>query len=455
MATLTINNGKIEAGKETISKSDHWLDPLIKLSILLISVGFIFVAWKNNLLFSRNPLRFTGIEAAVFRYLFIVSAATFISAIVFRTILWFRYSHEPSAKVTDWPELTVVIPAYNEGKVIFDTIVSVFDCAYPAEKLKVIAVNDGSTDTTGFYLDMAKQRFDDRLDIIYFPSNRGKRMAIFEAFKRIRSPFMVTVDSDTCLESLALQEILTPLILDPEVGAVTGRIKVWNKGVNILTRMLHAHFAMAFDFTRAVQSTFSFVFCLAGAFSAYRMTTIRPIIEPWLHQQFLRKSCTFGEDRSLTNFVLMKGFKTKYQRTAIVHTLVPEKLKMVLKMLTRWARSNIRETIILARNLIHYRGNVKRRYPVFELISTVLPVFLHFVWFYYFLFSGHITGNFFIRIFAYSLLFGFFYSLYFIRIDGVRDVPYILFFSAFNCLFMMGIFTVAGATVTKTKWSTR
>jgi hyaluronan synthase len=219
--------------------------------------------------------------------------------------------------------------------------------------------------------------------------------------------------------------------------------------------MLNAHFAMAFDFTRAIQSTFNCVFCLSGAFSAYRVSVLDKFVDRWLNQRFMNVNCTYGEDRSLTNYVLREGHHSFFQRSAISFTIVPEQILKILKMFTRWARSNIRESIVFSGFVFspNRRGNIIL--PFIDFFFTISLIMLHFMWFYYFLFSGLIDATFLFRILSYSVFFGFFYALYFLRIEGKKDSPYIIFFSVFSSFFVIWIFTIAGFTLTKKGWSTR
>lgn len=434
------------------------LEPVVKIVILLASIIVIIFAFQQNVLFTKSNLELGHLENIVFSSLFLISMLIFISSLIFRTLLWFRYRPFDSGQVVTWPEVTVVVPAYNEGEAVFQTIRSIARSDYPPEKLKIITVDDGSRDDTYSHMVAAQKRYPHMVEIINFPANRGKRQAIYEAYRRATaaaSPYLVTIDSDTILESSALKEILTPLILNQKIAAVTGRIKVWNKEANMLTRMLNAHFAMAFDFTRAIQSTFRCVFCLAGAFSAYRVNVLHQVMDAWLRQRFLKIPCTYGEDRSLTNHILREGHGSFFQRTAVSFTIVPEGLTRILKMLTRWARSNIRESIIFSRLVFNSKRKGNILLPFIDFFMTISLMILHFMWFYYFLFSNLITANFFLRIISYSILFGFLYALYYIRIEGKKDSPYILIFSIFSSIFMIWIFTAAGLTLTKKSWSTR
>ncbi len=432
-----------------------FLEPAIKLSILISGIFVIVLSIKYKIIFHSRFNELYNINNFFIKCLFFFSLVIFLSSLIFRTFLWFKYRAYDSKKVKSWPEVTVIVPAYNEGETVYRTIHSIARSDYPQGKLHIITVNDGSVDDTHTHMELARQQFPHLVEIINQPKNKGKRQGIYDAYKKSTTPFIITIDSDTKLETNSLKEILTPMILNERIGAVTGRIKVWNKNTNILTRMLHAHFAMAFDFTRAIQSTFSCVFCLAGAFSAYRVSVIKQVIDQWLVQKFLNTPCTYGEDRSLTNHILRQGYGSYFQRTAISHTIVPEKLIKILKMLTRWARSNIRETIIFSRLMFNSKRKGNMVLPFIEFFSTVSLLLLHFIWFYYFLFSGAVDVNFMFRILSYSIFFGFLYMIYYIRIDGKKDSPYIIFFSIFSSIFMIWIFTVAGLTLTRKSWSTR
>jgi hyaluronan synthase len=432
-----------------------FLEPMFKIAIVVIGILITVFAIQNNLIFQSTISQKSGFERIFLKGMFITSMFIFLSSLIFRTILWFRYRAFQSKQIKHWPKVTIAVPVFNEGAAVYNTIQSIVSCDYPHNKMEILAINDGSTDDSLKYLKMAAEEYPQLVKIINFKKNRGKRDGIYEAYKKSTSPYLMTIDSDTVLNKDAIKEILAPMILDKKIAAVTGRIKVLNKEKNVLTRMLSAHFAMAFDFTRAIQSTFSTVFCLAGAFSAYRKSVLDKVIDPWLGQKFLNIKCTYGEDRSLTNHILREGYGSFFQRSAICQTIVPEGLFKTLKMFTRWARSNIRESIIFSKIVLSPKRKGNHLLPFFEFYSTVSLVLIHFIWFYYFIFSGVMTTNFIARALSYSIIFGFFYALYYIRIEGTKDSPYIILFSLFSSVFMIWVFTIAGFTLTKSSWSTR
>ena len=109
--------------------------------------------------------------------------------------------------------------------------------------------------------------------------------------------------------------------------------------------MLQVRYTLAFDFLRAVQSTYRTVYCCPGALAAYRVSVVRKVLERWMAQTFMGVACTYGEDRSMTNFILAEGYDTVYQRSGVVHTIVPLTYKRLVKMYLRWDRSYVREEI--------------------------------------------------------------------------------------------------------------
>jgi hyaluronan synthase len=268
--------------------------------------------------------------------------------IVFRTVQWFRYRPAAPAEPATAPLLTVIIPAYNEGAMVEKTVESVATALYPHERLEIIVVDDGSTDDTWRYIERACRRFPELVTSVKFAMNQGKRAALAEGFRRGRGEVFVTIDSDSVIEPSTLLALAGPFV-NPRVGAVAGKVSVYNRGKGLIPKMLHVRYVLSFDFLRAVQSTYGTVYCCPGALAGYRASVVRDVFDAWMGQTFLGARCTYGEDRSMTNYILARGFDTVYQRSAIVHTIVPKSYGKLCKMFLRWDRSYIREELHFAR----------------------------------------------------------------------------------------------------------
>lgn len=250
----------------------------------------------------------------------------------------------PSAQL---PSLTVVIPAFNEGSQILDTVRSVMASDYPRELLQVICVDDGSKDDTWKWINAAHDEFSGGITIIKQPFNQGKRIALMSGFAKATGEVIITIDSDSEVLPDTLANLVSPFVSDERVGSVAGHVRVLNLKTGMIPKILEVSFTSAFDFIRAGQSVYGGVFCTPGALSAYRTNMLKPLLEDWSEQTFMGKPATIGEDRALTNLILASGHRVVYQRNAVVLTKAPTTYGSLRLMLTRWARSNVRESLVM------------------------------------------------------------------------------------------------------------
>ncbi|MCL5405937.1 MAG: glycosyltransferase [Deltaproteobacteria bacterium] len=263
--------------------------------------------------------------------------------------IWMAWRYRACAPVAeeDLPVVTIVIPAYNEGRQVLPTVRSVMDSNYPPHKMQVICVDDGSVDDTWQWMLEAREEYPDRIQLLRQPVNSGKRQALMSGFSHAVGTVWVTIDSDSEVLPDTLLHLVSPLAADPRVGAVAGNVRVLNRADGAIPKMMEVFFTAGFDFIRAGQSVYGGVFCTPGALSAYRVSVIREQLKGWVKQAFLGTPATIGEDRALTNLVLKSGYRVVYQREAVVLTKIPATFRGLRRMLLRWARSNVRESIVM------------------------------------------------------------------------------------------------------------
>lgn len=263
--------------------------------------------------------------------------------------VWLVSRYRPVDSVSDerLPSLTVIVPAFNEGEQVFRTLKSLVESDYPREKLHVVAVDDGSQDDTWRWIAHARATLGAVITAVRCRQNRGKRHALYEGFERATGEVIVTVDSDSEVLPDTLRLMASPLVEDARVGAVAGNVRVL-RGDGAIARMLDVSFSFAFEFMRASESEVDSVMCCPGALSAYRRDLIEGFKAEWLSQTFLGEPAGIGEDRAMTNLVLKGGHLVKFQSNAIVLTEVPATTRQLSRMFLRWARSNVRESIVLA-----------------------------------------------------------------------------------------------------------
>ena len=181
-----------------------------------------------------------------------------------------RYKAVPSHDDARLPMLTIIVPAYNEGANVRIALESAIASDYPADRLEILAIDDGSTDDTWSHIEAAAAAHPGRITPIRQARNGGKREALRTGFARAEGELIVTVDSDSKIEPTALRAIVAPMIDDESIAAVAGRVLVLNRDDNWLTRILSARFFLTFDLARAAQSRAGAVLCTPGALSAYR-----------------------------------------------------------------------------------------------------------------------------------------------------------------------------------------
>lgn len=122
--------------------------------------------------------------------------------------------------VTDFPEITLVIAAYNEASIIDQKIQNSYLLDYPANKLNILIITDGSSDGT----DVIAGKHE-RVKVLHQPERRGKIDAIHRAMQYISTPVVVFSDANTVLNSSSIKNIARHYA-DPKVGGVAGEKKI-------------------------------------------------------------------------------------------------------------------------------------------------------------------------------------------------------------------------------------
>jgi hyaluronan synthase len=266
------------------------------------------------------------------------------------------------------PRVAIVMPGFNEEAAIGDSLRSLLALDYPAAKLEIVAVNDGSTDGTLAQMRAVEATAGGRVHVIDLGTNQGKRAAMAAGIRATEAEIIAFVDSDSVVEPDALR-ILVQGFANEKVGAICGHADVLNLNETWLTKMQAVRYFVAFKVVKAAESVFNAVTCCSGCFSAYRREAILPHLDWWENQSFLGRPSTFGDDRSLTNCVL-RTWKVRYESRAVSHTLVPATFKQFMTQQLRWKRSWTRESLIVG-------SFIWRKHPIAALsayVGMILPL---------------------------------------------------------------------------------
>lgn len=384
--------------------------------------------------------------------LFVFKAGFFL----FKLFRYFKYKSIASVADAALPKCTVIVPAYNEGKQVFDTLISLADSDYPHNKLQILSIDDGSKDDTWLWMQKAKEKLGDRLDIYQQPINKGKRHALYRGFHLGTGDVYVTVDSDSVVKANTLRNLVSPFVVDENCGAVAGNIRVLNTKRALLPKMLDVSFVLSFEFVRSVESSLNSVLCTPGALAAYRKTAVMACLPEWINQTFMGKPSDIGEDRAMTNMILKQGHKVLFQRNAYAYTNVPESYKGLYKMFIRWGRSNVRENIEMSKYVFtKFRDGAKSGIRLLFISQSLRIVMCYPLLLFMFLFV--VTHP---VLFLTSTLFGIlivssFSMLFYAKRYNVSQSLWVYSYSILYTFALFWITPYAIATASKRGWLTR
>ena len=319
---------------------------LVCVGVLLAFSGLYFIVGETLL-----PMRFASGNGFIFLFLLFGLLLLSINLFYFAWQILLAGQYKPYADPGDdaLPSCAVVVPAFNEGRQVVASLESLLKSDYPAEKLEIIAVNDGSLDDTWHWIKKTADASGGRIRAINLPKNGGKRRALMAGFLTTKAEILVTFDSDSIAVPDTVRAIAAPFAADPTIGATAGNVRVLNREGGMIPKMLDVSFVFGFEFLRSAQSMVRSVLCTPGALSAYRRSAVMPFLNEWVNEKFMGQLSNIGEDRAITNILLREGWGVVFQRDAVVYTEMPVTYGGLCRMLIRWGRSNVRENISMSK----------------------------------------------------------------------------------------------------------
>ena len=219
--------------------------------------------------------------------------------------------------------VSVIIPAYNEAKVIETSVRRVLASEQVA--LEVIVVDDGSTDGTSAIVANAFAG-DDRVRLMTL-ANGGKAAALNRALGLATAPIIIALDADTQFEPLTIAR-LARWFDDASLGAVAGNAMVGNR-INLVTRWQAVEYVTAQNLERRALARFGAITVVPGAVGAWRRAALDAVGGYPVD--------TLAEDQDLTIAVQRAGWRVAYDTEAVAWTEAPESFRALSKQRFRWA----------------------------------------------------------------------------------------------------------------------
>ncbi len=245
-------------------------------------------------------------------------------------MMWFSYlAHieEESVEAPGFtPGVTILVPAYNEGMVIRESIISLLQLDYP--DYEILVIDDGSTDNTFAIASQFEGDYGNAKVRVVTKDNSGKANSLNVGIDLAEHDFVLCMDGDSKLSPDTLRRGIAHF-KDRFVGAVAGNVKVINRD-NLWTRLQALEYIEGLNVVKKAQGYFNIVNIVPGAIGIFRKEALRDVGG--------YDDDTFAEDCDVTLKLVFEGWRVKYEPGAKSYTEAPEKLLDLLKQRYRWTR---------------------------------------------------------------------------------------------------------------------
>lgn len=370
---------------------------------------------------------------------------TFWSTLMFVPLaVYSKLKEDVQPEPATYPTLSILVPAYNEEKVIARTIEGLLDTNYPDKE--IIVIDDGSKDNT---LKIANQ-YKNKVKILH-KENGGKASALNHGMAFAKGEIIAIVDADTIVGRDALKQLVKGFSTNKNVAAVAGNIKVRNRK-NWLTWSQALEYVAGIEIIRRAFDFFGSITIVPGALGAFRKTALEDV--GTYHKD------TLVEDFDATIKVLKSGFVISGSTRSTAYTEAPQSFHDFYKQRKRWYRGNLQVLTRHAETLFNPRYAFLYRiaFP-FMIISMVILPFAGLVVITISIYEI-ITGDaiFVAEMFGLFILLQTLMSSLAVRID--KEDPRLILFSPFLVIGykqMVDIFLILGCFQevfrTKAKWT--
>lgn len=253
------------------------------------------------------------------------------------------YKTDGHIPLKEYPMVTIMVPAHNEGLVIKRTVESLLKFDYPTSKYEIIVINDNSSDNSAELLEQVRRENPGRkLKIINTDAvtgGKGKSNALNIGFEQAEGSVIAIYDADNTPEPQALRILVENLMADDKLGAVIGKFRTRNRNASILTRFVNIE-TLAYQCMNQAGRYFFFKLCTIPGTNFVMRREIIEKIGGW-------DTKALSEDTEISFRIYRMGYYIKMMPLAVTWEQEPHLLKVWFKQRTRWAKGNI---YVLAKN---------------------------------------------------------------------------------------------------------
>ncbi|CAD6879104.1 Biofilm PGA synthesis N-glycosyltransferase PgaC (EC 2.4.-.-) [Methylomonas albis] len=247
-------------------------------------------------------------------------------------------------ELSEYPSVSILIPCYNEGENVRETIEYLLHQQYP--HVEIIAINDGSKDNT---LDILHELADQhpQIRVVNLASNQGKAVGLRTAALLANSEILIGIDGDALLAPNATAWIVRHFLEDPHVGAVTGNPRIRNRST-LLGKIQVGEFSAIVGMIKRAQRSYGHVFTISGVIAGFRKTA--------LHDVGYWSPDMVTEDIDISWKLQLAGWAIRFEPNALCWVLMPETLNGLWKQRSRWAQGGVEVLLRYFRPLFRWRS---------------------------------------------------------------------------------------------------
>ena len=258
--------------------------------------------------------------------------------------------HEPAPQLREYPLVTIVVPCFNEGRDLQETVTWLLACLYP--NFDILLVNDGSTDNTRDIMESLVAQHP-RIRAIHLERNEGKAVALDTAAAMTSAQYLACIDADALLDPYALHWMMAHLLNSPRVGAVTGNPRVRNRST-LLGRLQLGEYSSIVGLIKRAQRTYGRIFTVSGVVTCFRKAALRDV------GYWSREMLT--EDIDISWKMQIRHWDVRFEPKALCWILSPETLAGLWKQRMRWSMGGIQVLMKNWRITGHWKA--RRMWPV-------------------------------------------------------------------------------------------
>jgi cellulose synthase/poly-beta-1,6-N-acetylglucosamine synthase-like glycosyltransferase len=245
-----------------------------------------------------------------------------------------KIKDEEDQEPNDFLSVTIAVPCWNEEKTLGKTIESLLALNYPREKLKIIIVDNNSTDTTKHIAETYQALHQNQVEV-YVETKQGKHNAVNLALEKSTTQLFGCLDADSFVDTRALLIIVAYFNHHPEAMAITPCIHIKNPKT-IIQRMQAVEYLMGV-FLRKAFGQLDAIQVTPGPFSIFKREVFAKI-------GGYRKAHN-TEDYEITLRMHKNRLKVMNSHKALVYTVGPATLKGYFYQRLRWARGFLENSL--------------------------------------------------------------------------------------------------------------